>query len=953
LVFVAQTATAQEVTSGSIEGTVTDMQGAPVEGVTVTLHSAQGSKTDTTDKLGQYRFNYLSSGEYDLTASSPGFTTLDRPDVTVNIGARVRINMTMAKGSMETVDVIATPSTVDYSSTTTGTTIGSELMSKIPLGRSFSSTLALAPGVVGGGIDDSNPSIGGASGLENTYVVDGVNINNTGYGSVGSYSIILGSLGTGVNFDYIQEVQIKTGGYEPEYGEALGGFVNLVTKTGGNEHRGSIFGYGESSSLEGERARTTRELGTFDEIGYSSRDFGFEFGGPVVEDQVFYYGAFDPTFITLSRASAEATGFTHEADIDRTIYNYAGNVKWIANNRHSLTFSAFGDPSKGDLGPQRTTALAVSDPSLRFSEIEYGGNNLVTRWQGELNDNTFIEASVAYHTDEFKETVAVNQPSGTDFEGLISGGGGVDRYGGVGFLGNSESSNYQYGLKLTNHFQGGGDHALRFGVQYQDIGYDNTTDYTGGPGTVIPESVEDFMGVGSQTAASGYTWQITANDDTTDTGAPIYPSGNRFRINRIRTGELTSNTTNHHLAFFLSDTWSPREWLSFMAGIRYEENTLIGSLSKFNWENNWGPRFHVTMDPLRDQKTKVSFAFGRFFGKIPNDLAVRALSSEVTQIVSYDFGDVDFTDPNNPVIPDPALAKAMLTFGDVPTVIDPDSKITYQDEYVASVERDVIPNVNVGLTYTHRSLGRTLEDVALVAYSDLLSGAEDFGEYFITNPTPEMGFPKPSRKYDALTLSAERRASRGDPWQVMGSYTWSQLKGNYEGYYRRDNGQSDPFITSLFDFPYLKDPGIFKFLIADGLLPNDRTHVFNLFGSYSLDMGLTVGSSFRVQSGVPLTKLGHNEAYGSDGEIPLEKRGGSGRSPTTTNIGLHADYAINAGTRKVVLIADVFNLLNQQKGTDFDQNFEVGGAGLVSDDFGLPTVYEDPLSLRFAIRVVQ
>jgi hypothetical protein len=216
------------------------MQGAPVEGVTVTLHSAQGSKTDTTDKLGQYRFNYLSSGEYDLTASSPGFTTLDRPDVTVNIGARVRINMTMAKGSMETVDVIATPSTVDYSSTTTGTTIGSELMSKIPLGRSFSSTLALAPGVVGGGIDDSNPSIGGASGLENTYVVDGVNINNTGYGSVGSYSIILGSLGTGVNFDYIQEVQVKTGGYEPEYGEALGGFVNLVTKTGGNEHRGSM-----------------------------------------------------------------------------------------------------------------------------------------------------------------------------------------------------------------------------------------------------------------------------------------------------------------------------------------------------------------------------------------------------------------------------------------------------------------------------------------------------------------------------------------------------------------------------------------------------------------------------------------------------------------------------------------------------------------------------------------
>jgi hypothetical protein len=120
-------------------------------------------------------------------------------------------------------------------------------------------------------------------------------------------------------------------------------------------------------------------------------------------------------------------------------------------------------------------------------------------------------------------------------------------------------------------------------------------------------------------------------------------------------------------------------------------------------------------------------------------------------------------------------------------------------------------------------------------------------------------------------------------------------------------------------------------------------------------MGLTLGGSVRVQSGIPLTKLGHNEAYGSDGEIPLEERGGSGRSPTTADIGLHVDYAMNVGTRQIVLIADVFNLLNQQKGSDFDQRFELGGTGPanLNEDFGDPNEYEEPLALRFALRVTQ
>src|SRR5262249_12952860 len=171
-------------------------------------------------------------------------------------------------------------------------------------------------------------------------------------------------------------------------------------------------------------------------------------------------------------------------------------------------------------------------------------------------------------------------------------------------------------------------------------------------------------------------------------------------------------------------------------------------------------------------------------------------------------------------------------FGDSPTRVDGNAKLTAQDEYVASIEREVAPSFKLGVSYTHRQLIRTLEDVALVKYSDLTPSdpAEraPFGDYYITNPTPALGFPKPSRRYNGITLSATKTFQ--DRWQLLSSYTWSRLVGNYEGFYRRDNGQSDPFITTLFDFPYLKDPAVFKYLSEDGLLPNDRTHVFNLYG---------------------------------------------------------------------------------------------------------------------------
>jgi outer membrane receptor for ferrienterochelin and colicin len=132
---------------------------------------------------------------------------------------------------------------IDFGSQSTGANITAEMAESIPLGQNVSSMVLLAPGVKdGGGTGTANPSISGSSGLENQYVFNGVNITNAGYGALGGYSIVHGSRGQGINYHFVEETQVVTGGFSAEFGQATGGIVNVLTKSGSNEYHGSIYG---------------------------------------------------------------------------------------------------------------------------------------------------------------------------------------------------------------------------------------------------------------------------------------------------------------------------------------------------------------------------------------------------------------------------------------------------------------------------------------------------------------------------------------------------------------------------------------------------------------------------------------------------------------------------------------------------------------------------------------
>ena len=356
LVTVGAPAMAQE-TTGSVSGLIVDAQGLAVPGATVTITGPQGARTVVSDTAGRFTVPFLTPGTYTVRSELQGFKPIERRDVNIRLGQTVELDLKMEVGGLsETVEVTGGSPVIDSTTTTIGTNLDSELLSRLPVGRRFSDTLYIAPGVsTGGTVGEANPSISGGSGLENQYVVDGVNITNQGYGALGSYSIVFGSLGNGTPFDFMQEVQIKTGGYEAEFGQATGGVVNVVTKGGTNNLRGTAFGYVRPDSFESDFTQVTTPNGTVNTTATQLSDVGVEAGGPIVKNHLFFFGAIDPqwerrTFIAPEGFPLRSLG---EVNRDRQITLVRGERDVAGLATSPLRRLVLRRPGEGR---QRTTA---------------------------------------------------------------------------------------------------------------------------------------------------------------------------------------------------------------------------------------------------------------------------------------------------------------------------------------------------------------------------------------------------------------------------------------------------------------------------------------------------------------------------------------------------------------------------------------------------------------------
>jgi hypothetical protein len=274
-------------TTGAVRGIVKDKTGQPLAGVTVVATSAalQGAQTSITEENGTYLLTTLPPGTYLITFYY-GEITLERRDVVVNANGTTNVFQSIDQNAVggDIITVQAKASTIDTTTTTSGVKVTKEYIKNMPIaGRSFEGAILAAPGTKGDGL---GVSVSGSTSIENNYIVDGVNTTNLGFGTVGSPVIN----------DFLEEVEVITGGYNAEYGRSTGGVVSAVTKSGTNEFKGSLTAYLVPGQFVGTRDRTPSQTSPIDataQVGYD-HNFVAELGGPVLKDKLWFYVGFAP-----------------------------------------------------------------------------------------------------------------------------------------------------------------------------------------------------------------------------------------------------------------------------------------------------------------------------------------------------------------------------------------------------------------------------------------------------------------------------------------------------------------------------------------------------------------------------------------------------------------------------------------------------------------------------------
>lgn len=835
---------AQDIPS-RIEGSVLSSDGTPLAGaeVVVTGPALVGPRVVRTNEHGYYRVLLVPVGHYTVRISALGHRPVVIDQVTVELSRTTTLGAIRLEGQaveLPEMVVVADRVRLDPTTTAIGGTLRAESFTELPIernSRSIAALLSLANTSYLG--DEVN--VVGASGSDNMYFIDGVNVTD-GYRAAS---------GTTLPYNFIDAIEVKQGGYEAEYGGALGGILNVITPSGTDTWQVGANGYFTNSTFAGESRPGLADLRV---DRFATYDVGLRAGGPIVRNRLRFYGAYNPS---IERKDFEFPGLGSRQDV-RTAHYLAAKLSWHASQHTDMTLSVFGDPTVHEsIGPANAidvlpASLANPDPFLGHEET--GGVNVALKVAATPRDNVVLEVFGYRHGR--RENRAGRTSLGRT-EPLVRDRITQEWSGGWGWY--QETSAVRTGAKVAATLLVG-RHTVKSGVGYQDnrlrVLTDNTVDGLGVIHVVAPELFTVLIGRRNQTVH-----------------------------NRVPT-------------VFLQDSWLAADRLRVNAGIRWDGQYLIGVDGSVvqSIADQWQPRIGIVFQPGSLGSQKVTASFARYFQQLPLFMSTLAHAPWESRLRTYRL------DPR--LYPDSFVAEVTLADPLRPDIVEVQGlRGEHVDEIVAGYE--VLTSGRRFKLGVHGMYRRLRETVGGAFDADRMGPTGVPGSFVPGNPgRDELDFVLPERRrYLAFTLTVEYRGTR---LAAGGSYVLSRNHGNYTGLYGSDAGRAAPSFSLMNDFPS-QGPN------STGLLPNDRTHVFKVYGSYRLTEALTAGAFFTWQSGTPLSVFGAGPLLRP---IFLVQRGSAGRTPSIWDLNLRVTYDVGRlvpSVHRGRVLLDVLHLGSQRK----------------------------------------
>ncbi len=703
-ILMISTAVAQETTAG-LQGTVKDPQGLVVAKATVEVSGPAliGVKKAETDNSGYYRFANLPPGTYIITVSAQGFRTLKQSGLNLEVGKLPTVDLKLEIGGVEqTVEVTSAAPIVDVTQSKVAVTVGEEVINGIPKGRSFQSVIQFAPGAryeplqSDGGVNGTaGYQINGASNSENSYLVEGQETSD----------VITGQTRTSAPFEFIQEVQVKSSGFEAEYGGALGGVVNVIQKRGGNAWHGSVFSYSAGSPFNAAPSQILRDDGVLiqpKKDKYRTIEPGFEAGGYLWKDRIWSFSSFVPSYNSRSRTVdyGGATGLRTFSQNNNTYFGLQRLDALVTNKIRVFGSMQYGyNRVYGSLLPDADDVFGAENLLSGVDSYNYGIGyvqpNVIYNTGADitLTPNIVATTRFGYFYDNYEDRgrargmryrwLDPNYPYATGIGAATAGTEALDGT----LLGDAYPSaihTYLYSSMGANAwtlfdqtsrksfsqdiawFKRGflGTHNIKGGYAFNKLanqvnnGYQTAQAYLGYgvdywtvPNSVLPDP--------SNGGALAPACKVINDYNNANFGANIDPAsenynsacrGNWGTVNFREVGTVgVASSTNH--ALYVQDAWTVGKGITLNVGVRFDREALPSYAAglpgiSFGFGDKVAPRLGGSWDVLQNGKFKIYGSFGYFYDIMKYSLPRGAFGGDYWHDCVYAMDDPNYSHYN-------------------------------------------------------------------------------------------------------------------------------------------------------------------------------------------------------------------------------------------------------------------------------------------------------------------